>query len=148
MEIINLDWCSVKSSVKFLAEKLVAEHPEVIIAIGSGGLVLAGIISKLIGVRDIRVMSIRKYSDDKPAKQVEVPPLLEHDNSGDVKGRCTLLIDDFSSTGETLEIARKRLYEKGASKVVTCSLVTKQDSKMPDYYALSVDGCVIFPWEG
>lgn len=147
MEIVSLDWCSVKSSIKLLADKVVAERPEVVVAVGSGGLVVAGVISRLIGVRDVRVMSVRKYSDDKPPRQVEASPIIEHDNTGDIVGKRVLLVDDFSSTGETLERARGYLYEKGASGVVTCSLVAKETGRRPDHYALAVSGCVVFPWE-
>lgn len=147
METVVLDWESIKSSVETLARRMVAENPEVVVAVGSGGLVVAGILSKILGVRDVRVMSMRKYSDEKPPRQVKAPPLIEHDNSGEVRGRHVLLVDDFSSTGETLEEARRHLYAKGAYKVTTCSLVSRVSGKAPDHYALSVAGCVVFPWE-
>ena len=134
-------------ALRQLADQVMKERPNAIVAVGSGGIVVSGIIAKLLALGDVRIISVRKYSDEKPARQIEKEPVIVNDNSGELTGKRILVVDDFSSTGETLQTVADHLRAKGASRVITCSLVARNHSEKPDYYAFLTDGCVIFPWE-
>jgi len=147
LQIRHLDWKETMKALNILSHNLRKEEIDIVIGIGTGGIIPASIVSKFLNLRDLRIITVRKYADGKPPKRIRRKPTIEYDNSGDVKGKRILLVDDLASTGETLEELSNYLREKGASKVFTCSLIVKRDSPRPSYYAIMANDCVIFPWE-
>ncbi len=61
----------------------------------------------------------------------------------DMTGRTALLVDDIVDTGRTLNEARRRLYDKGAAKVITCALLDKPARRnvdiKPDYVGFIIE---------
>ena len=62
--------------------------------------------------------------------------------------RDSLLVDDVSDSGRTLQVAidLARLY--GAREVRTATLYIKKKTMLvPDYFVEEVDRWIVFPWE-
>jgi hypoxanthine phosphoribosyltransferase len=69
------------------------------------------------------------------------------DVSEHVAGKSVAVVDDIADTGQTLEIAAKRILQKSADRVVTAVLVTHSWAHpKPDFFGLLSDALVIFPW--
>lgn len=61
----------------------------------------------------------------------------------DVKDKSVLLVDDIIDTGLTLEKIVELMYNKGAKKVLSCTLIDKKERRLStynvDYYGFSLD---------
>ncbi len=108
---------------------------DLVVAIGSGGLIPAAIIAKHLNL-DLKVLWL-KFKDDKNKEIYKKPKLLKKIGFS-YKKKKILLVDDFSRTGKTFKEAKKNL--KGA-KIKTFVINGKADYSLYKYPC-----CIKFPW--
>ena len=120
-------------------------HPDIVLTIARGGLLLGGAIAYALAVKNVHVMNVEFYTgvDQRLDFPVMLPPVL---NMVDIRGTRVLVVDDVADTGHTLklvvdycsgEVAELRtavLYEKPHS-IVNC-----------DYVWRHTDRWIEFPW--
>ena len=120
--------------------------PEVIIGISKGGVVLASLLSDIMGI-PTDLMQLTHWDFGKSRDQV----VIKYRPSVDIRGLNVLLIDDVSDTGLTLSVAKEELVRAGADGVRTAVLDYKVLSSkyVPDYYAYRWMNWVyiVYPWE-
>ena len=63
------------------------------------------------------------------------------------RGRRVLLVDEISSSGETLRLALAAVRTIGPLEVRTATAFVRPRGYKPDYFALETDQTVIFPWD-
>lgn len=122
--------------------------PEVVIGLTRGGWVPARLLCDLMGVKDLYAVKTEHWgitaTRDGEAK-------LTQKLAVDVKGKRTLIMDDITDTGKSLELAREHVnaFSPGAMKSATLLHIT-HSSIEPDYYAVEVQAddwtWFIFPW--
>jgi len=137
-----LSWRQTEALVKKLAN-LVREdfEPDVVIGIARGGLVVAVMLSHLLGC-EFRVVHIRHYAGKR---RLSRPKLISA--PGDLNGRV-LIVDDVADTGVTLRFAKSFLSGRGVKNVKTAALAYKPRSKLvPDYFLFKTSDWIVFPWE-
>ncbi len=120
--------------------------PEVIVGISKGGVVLASLLSDIMGI-PTDLMQLTHWDFGKSRDRV----VIKYRPSMDVRGLNVLLIDDVSDTGLTLSVAKEELIRAGAGGVRTAVLDYKVLSSkyIPDYYAYRWMKWVyiVYPWE-
>lgn len=146
---VKLTWSDVLGLSLTLAEEIRRERVEAIIAVLRGGIYPALAIAARLNIDRIYTVELRKYSDDKPPKEVRAEPELIRENVPELQSRRVLVVDDVARTGATLRVAKKLALSKGASEVKTAVLVirSKEMFEAPDYYAIFMNSCPLFPWE-
>ncbi len=121
-------------------------QPDVLIGISKGGVVIASLMSDMLGV-PADLMQLSHWGFGKAKDDV----VIKYGPSIDVKNLSVLLIDDVSDTGMTLNTAKEILIRLGAKEVKTAVLDYKAMSSryVPDYYAYKWINWVyiIYPWE-
>ena len=111
---------------------------DVVIGIGSGGIVPAGIVAFHLGA-ELHVMTLN-YRDEQNTPRYEEPKLLQKPD-WDLEGKHILLVDDVSVSGKTMNAALKLL--KGYN-VKTLAMKGRADFVLfPD-----IRDCVKWPWKG
>ncbi len=146
MDFINVSPEDALLHAKRIAEKIVESkyEPELIVAILRGGVVLARLLSDLLGIGEIKVMRVVHYDALESKKVAEI---VEPINCR-LDGMKVLLVDDVADTGESLIVARDHLFERGASEVKIATMHYKPWSKLkPDYYSEETEAWVVYFWE-
>ena len=142
-----VDWPRLEALVKQLAEQVRGEY-DVMLAITRGGLVPAGMLAYLLGMRDILVAAVAYYDDHGQAR--DQPAFLQFPADPQLHGKRVLIVDEVWDTGTTIHavIERVRLgggipttavlhYKPGRSKV----------KSVPDHYVVSTDAWVVYPFK-
>jgi len=127
-----LGWEQFGAAGRELASTVVGDgyHPDLLLAIARGGLLIAGAMSYALGMKNCCVINVEYYTgvDERLDVPVILPP---HLDVVDLSGAHLLIVDDVADTGETLhlvaetvrpQVAELRtavLYEKSRS-IVKC----------------------------
>lgn len=115
--------------------------PERILCIAFGGLVPAAILSARLRI-PLSIMTVQAYDKYNKPK----PPSLDVGVYTFPKVP-TLVVDDITDSGRTLELVIKILSAHEV-KVECATLHVKPQSKIqPRYFACKIDGWVEYPWE-
>ena len=145
-EFIALTWEKIDEMVRKIAGKIRDSgfEPDIILGVSKGGLIPAVLLSDKIGV-DVDIIGVQYYTGIKETKE---RPEITQEVSTDLHGKRVLVIDDVADTGHSLQLVMNYVKEKGAEKIVTCTLHYKPWSAIkPDCYLKETEAWVIYPWE-
>jgi hypoxanthine phosphoribosyltransferase len=140
-------WDEIEESIFNIAIRMIEEDfiPDAIVAILTGGLIPAKLISDLLDVKIIRYVEIKFY---KGVRTTETQPLLKGIYIDSLERKKVLIVDDVADTGTTLDVVEKLVRFFNPNEVKTATLYVKPWSKKyPKYYNLIVDKWIIFPWD-
>ena len=150
----EISWVRFAQLAAELAEKLWPEGIEAVVGIARAGLFPATAVACALP-RDLHPIRITRRANDQVA---HIHPVWKVDVSPEVKGRVVAVIDEIADTGETLALVAQRARERGATRVITASLISHPRrggmeylswaKPRPDLVALVSDALVIFPWDG
>ena|ERR1700722_16292414 len=142
-----LDWADVGPATRELAETINDDgfHPDVVLAIARGGLIVAASLAYALGVKNTWTMNVEFYTgvDERLDLPIILPPVPEF---VDLEEATILIADDVADTGATLALVKDfcaprvgemriaTLYEKPRS-VVKCEYVWRR-----------TDRWIVFPW--
>ncbi|OOC08160.1 phosphoribosyltransferase [Amycolatopsis azurea] len=148
-----LSWSDIERCVDNLVAALVAnEAPEVLIAIARGGMVPAALLSHRLGVRDVRILQAQVTRGDSiDADRLSRVVVPDAGQPGDLTGKSVLVVDDITTTGETLMAVVDVVRAQGCSMVNAAVCVVRPDFELEIEFDLvagcSLDGWIVFPWE-
>lgn len=136
-----LSWQDISNLSIRVQNKLPQKNWKGIVAITRGGLAPALLMSEMLNIRNIEVINVQSYSEDRKQGKLNFlkAPNLEEE------GRDWLIIDDLSDSGETLKAIRKKF-----PNATYATLLTKPKGEaVVDYYGDRMDQevWVVFPWE-
>ena len=148
MKLRKISWEEVVNMVGKLANEIGSRNVDVVVGIGSSGLIPAVLLHKLLKTSEFYGIMVKLYDEGKPPKRLFPKPLILQELSPSrIRGKKILVVDDFASTGSTLRLVKEYLKLCGASKVITAVLVKmRKCTELVDYYAIESESCVIFPW--
>ena len=142
-----LSWRDIRELSTKLADSIRRSDfkPDCLIGITVGGLIPLTLLSKDLGVTDVRTVSAASYSGSAQGTLTvsNVPET-------DLAGRNVLLVDEIADTGETLKEVSRILREQcGANDMKIATLVVRTDKckLRPDFSALDSERWVVFPWD-
>jgi hypoxanthine phosphoribosyltransferase len=143
-----LTWSGVARDSKKLSDIIKGSGfaPDIIVAIGRGGLVPARILSDYLHIKDLTSIKVEHWGI---AATPDEKAVIKFPLSADIKGKRVLLVDDITDTGDTLRVSVGYLNGFGPGEVRTAVLVHKTTSEVvPDYYLRKVTKWrwIIFPW--
>lgn len=145
MDYLKLSWDDIAKQTKKIAKDLDGKQPDAIVGVSRGGLVPMRLLSDLLGVKLVDIIRIEHYNEigaPKTRPIITITPVL------DLQKKKILLVDDVADTGETLQVAKKYIEQKGAAETTTACLVKKPSAlETPDLFAKETGKWVIFPWE-
>ncbi len=101
-------------------------EPELVVAVARGGFAPARFVCDFLRLRDLTSLGVRHYA---PGARREAAAQVRHPLAADVEGRRVLVVDDVNDSGETIEVARAHLAERGAGDVRVAVLHEKRHSR-------------------
>jgi len=128
------------------------QHITRIAFVPRGGLYLANVLSRILGLSGDQTISlgISKYDREHPmqAGNFKIGQLPD---AAQVAGQVVLLVDEVHDSGRTAEWARNALAELGAEAVLMAVIHYKPGANAtgyePDFYVETMNGWVHYPWE-
>lgn len=145
--LLHLSWEDVQRLSERVADNIKASgfKPDLIVAVSRGGFDPARILCDQLSIKMLASLQIDYY--ETVGSRRENPQIVLPLNA-DVSGKVTLIVDDVSDSGASLNVARDHVVEHGASEVRVATLHIKPWSDfVPDYYAEEVDAWIVYPWE-
>jgi hypoxanthine phosphoribosyltransferase len=144
-DYLDLDWAMFGELCRALALKVARDYdPELIIGIERAGVIPAAVVASILGVDFFSLKIGRKGGDDDQERQrpevfSAVPP--------EVRGRRVLVVDEITTSGDTLRLALAAVRGAHPSEVRTATSFARTSGYQPDYSALTMDAEVVFPWD-
>jgi hypoxanthine phosphoribosyltransferase len=140
-------WNQIHKILLTQSEKIqkTSYQPDIIVGIAQGGTIPARILTDLLKPAQTTTIKIKFYTD---IAQPSTHPTLKQPLTIPVNGKKILIVDDISDSGQTLNLAKQHLTEKGAAETKTAVLYTKTTTQTPpDYAGKITNPWVVFPWE-
>ena len=139
-----ISWEDFHGLCKSLVVAIAAFQPEIILPIGRGGYFPGTLIAYMLQVELYPIRLSRRVIDAityRTPKWLVEPPIT-------VKNRRVLIVDEISSTGETIAMVKQKVETMGAQAVKSAVLYAhKKGTSIPDYIGLITDALLLNPWD-
>ena len=152
-----MSWDDLGKGARELAEAVAADgyHPDMVLGIARGGLLVAGALGYALGVKNTFTMNVEFYTgiDERLEMPMILPPVPD---LVDLERERVLIADDVADTGLTLklvmdfcagkvgEVRCAVLYEKPRS-VVSCEYVWRRTDRWIDFPWSADDPVAVVP---
>jgi uncharacterized protein len=143
-EAFELSWELFGELCRVLALRVADEYrPDLVIGIATAGVIPAAVIAAILRV-DFFSMKITRRSGgeivrDRPQLLTAAPP--------QAAGRRVLLVDELSTSGETMRLGLAATREVGPAEVRTAASFVRPGGFRPDFFSLETDALIVFPWD-
>jgi uncharacterized protein len=140
----ELSWELFGELCRALAVRVAHEYrPELVIGIATAGVLPAATVAAMLGV-DFEAM---KVSRREHGALVHAYPRVLSPTPVAARGRRVLIVDEVTTSGDTLRLALAAVREVGPSEVRTATSFVRPRGYRPDYFALETESVIVFPWD-
>ncbi len=140
----QISWEDFHAICRGLALAVTPYDPQLILGISRGGLYAGTLISHLLQKDFYTIYLTRRHQNQKVSEQplwLVRPPDL-------VRDQRVLVVDEISSSGDTLRMAKEELKRMGAREALCAVMYTHSwGTEVPDYIGLISDELLINPWD-
>jgi len=142
--VLPISWNDFHGLCKALAMGVQPWRPELILAIGRGGYYPGTLLAHMLRVDLFPVYLTRREQN----QVVRERPLWIIEPPAAVRARRVLVVDEISSSGETVRLVRDRVLSLGATEARAAALYAHSwGVEMPDYIGLVSDALILNPWD-
>jgi hypoxanthine phosphoribosyltransferase len=143
-EYLDLSWEMFGELSRALALRVGREFdPDLVVGIARAG-VIPGVVVASILRKDFYSLTISRREG---GEQVRDRPAVLSAAPFQCQGKRVLLVDEITSSGETLRLGLAAVRDTRASEIRTATCFTRPGGFQPDYTALETDATLIFPWD-
>lgn len=143
-EYLDLSWEMFGELCRALALRVAREfEPDLVIGIARAGAIPGAVVASILR-KDFYALTISRREGgevvrDRPAV-LSAAPL-------QCQGKKVLLVDEITSSGETLRLGLAAIRDLGPKEVRTAASFARRRGYRPDFTAMETDATVIFPWD-
>ncbi len=143
-EYLELSWEMFGELSRALALKVARDYePEVVIGIARAGALPGAVVATILGI-DFHSLKISRHVADDVVRQ---RPEILSSAPREVEGKRVLVVDEVTTSGETLRLALAAVRAAHPEEVRTATSFARTRGYQPDYFALQTDAEVILPWD-
>ena len=143
-DYLEVSWEMFGELCRALALKVAREYnPELVVGIARAGVIPGAIVASMLRL-DFHSMKISRRAGGGPVR--ERPEVLDAAPRV-TAGRRALLVDEITTSGETLRLGLAGVRDVGPIEVRTATCFARPRGYKPDYFALETGSTVIFPWD-
>lgn len=143
-EIFELSWELFGELCRALALRVYREYdPDLVIGIATAGVIPAAVIADILQIEFYSMKITRRADPDRPTTE----PVLLTSAPVQAAGRKVLLVDEITTSGDTLRLALAAVREVMPAEVRTATCFSRPSGYRPDFHALATDDLVVFPWD-
>jgi uncharacterized protein len=142
-----MGWHELGQGARLLAEAAAADgyHPDIILGVARGGLLVAGAIGYALGVKNTFTMNVEFYTgvDERLEMPMILPPVPDLIDFADTR---ILVADDVADTGATLALVKDFCAGKVAE--VRCAVLYEKPRSAVkcEYVWRRTERWITFPW--
>ncbi len=143
-EFLDLSWEMFGELCRALALKVAEDfEPDLVVGIARAGVIPGAVVASILR-KDFYSLTISRREGgevvrDRPAV-LSAAPL-------QCQGKKVLLVDEITSSGETIRMGLASIRSLGPQEVRTATSFTRHGGFRPDFTALETDATIIFPWD-
>jgi uncharacterized protein len=119
-----------------------AYTPDLVIGIATAGVLPAATVAAMLEI-DFEAMKISRRSEG----QLHAYPRILSPTPVSARGRRVLIVDEITTSGETLRLALAAVREVGPAEVRTATSFVRPRGYRPDFFALETESLIVFPWD-
>jgi hypoxanthine phosphoribosyltransferase len=144
VEYLDLSWEMFGELCRALALRVAREfEPDLVVGIARAGVIPGAVVASILR-KDFYSLTITRREGgevvrDRPAV-LSAAPL-------QCRGKRILLVDEITSSGETLRMGLAAIRDQNASQVMTATCFVRHRGYRPDFTALETGANIIFPWD-
>lgn len=143
-EFLDLSWEMFGELCRALALKVARDFdPEIVVGIARAGVIPGAVVASILR-RDFYSMKISRKEGSEVVR--ERPEVLSA-APAQVAGKRVLIVDEISTSGETLRLALAAVRDARPAEVRTATSLARPQGYKPDYFSLETDATVIYPWD-
>jgi hypoxanthine phosphoribosyltransferase len=143
-----VSWEDLDRLVGDLAQQLVGQPFDVLLAITRGGMVPAGMLAYRLRLRDILVAAVEYYDDT--GAHGPAPTFFQFPADPLLRGKRVLIVDEVWDSGTTIDAVTDRVRQAGGEPF-TAVLHYKPSRSVvvarPDVHAVETDQWVVYPFK-
>jgi uncharacterized protein len=147
IEQLRMSWDELGTGSKAIGEQIVADgfHTDFILGISRGGLLVAGALAYVLGVKNTFTMSVEFYTgvDERLDMPIVLPPV---PHLVDLHEAHVLIADDVADTGQTLVLVKEFLEGKVADVKIAVLYEKPRSVVQCEYVWERTDRWIVFPW--
>lgn len=143
-ELLRLSWEMFGELCRALAVKVAAGYdPEVVVGVARAGVIPGAVVASMMR-KDFFSLRISRREGEQVVRQR--PSILSAAPS-QARGRRVLIVDEITTSGDTLRLALAAVRDMGPSEVRTATCFVRPQGYKPDYFALATDDTIAYPWD-
>jgi hypoxanthine phosphoribosyltransferase len=140
----ELSWDLFGELCRALALRVYREYdPDIVVGIATAGVIPAAVIADILQV-DFYSMKITRNVEGRRASHT---PMLLSTAPVQAQGQKVLLVDEITTSGDTMRIALAALREVMPEEIRTATCFCRPSGFAPDYHSLATDDMIVFPWD-
>jgi uncharacterized protein len=142
-EVFELSWDLFGELCRALALRVYREYePDLVIGIATAGVIPAAVIADILQI-DFFSMKVSRRAGGREFAQ----PELFSTAPVQAEGKRVLLVDELTSSGDTMRIALAAVRDVLPAEIRTATCFCRPSGFRPDYHALASDALIVFPWD-
>ena len=143
-ELLPLSWEMFGELCRALALKVAAGYdPEVVIGVARAGVIPGAVVASMMR-KDFFSLKISRREAGQVVRQ---RPSILSAAPPQARGRRVLIVDEITTSGDTLRLALAAVRDLGPAEVRTATCFARPRGYQPDYFALATDGTLVYPWD-
>ena len=140
----ELSWELFGELCRALAVRVAQEYrPELVIGLATAGVMPAATVATMLQA-DFEAMKVTRRDR---GQVVRARPAVLSPTPVSARGRRVLIVDEITTSGDTLRLALAAVREVGPASVRTATSFVRPGGYRPDYHALETDALIVFPWD-
>lgn len=143
-EYLDLTWEMFGELCRALALKVARDfEPDLVIGIARAGVIPGAVVASILR-KDFYALTITRREGGEVVR--DRPEVLSA-APRQCRGKKILLVDEITSSGETLRLGLAAIRDQGPDEIRTATSFIRHRGFQPDYFALETDANIIFPWD-
>lgn len=141
---LELSWELFGELCRALAVRVAQEYrPDMVIGLATTGVMPAATVATMLQI-DFEAMKVTRR---ERGQVVHAYPRVLSPTPVSARGRRVLIVDEITTSGDTLRLALAAVREVGPAAVRTATSFVRPGGYRPDFHALETDALIVFPWD-
>lgn len=140
---MDLSWELFGELCRAVALRVASDYrPDLVVGIATAGVIPAATVAAMLDC-DFESMKISRRDGDS----LHGTPRVLSATPVSCRGRRVLIVDEITTSGDTLRLALAAVREVGPADVRTATSFVRPGGYRPNYFALETDQLVVYPWD-
>lgn len=140
----ELSWELFGELCRALAVRVAQDYrPDLVIGLATAGVMPAATVATMLST-DFEAMKVTRR---ERGERVRAQPAVLSPTPIAARGRRVLIVDEITTSGDTLRLALAAVREVGPAAVRTATSFVRPGGYRPDYHALETEALIVFPWD-